>query len=85
MVSRSTVRFLVCESVEASSGSGVEASSVAAAIAAAAAAAQHVGRQDSLNPVTTVMYHLRETVMMGEKKQKRRNLPWDSFHGKSHT
>lgn len=46
---------------------------------------RRAGRQDSLNPVTTVMYHLRETVMMGEKKQKRRNLPWDSFHGKSHT
>lgn len=46
---------------------------------------RQAGRLDSLNPVTTVIYHLRETVMMGEKKQKRRNLPWDSFHGKSHT
>lgn len=46
---------------------------------------RQAGRQDSLNPVTTVMYHMRETVMMGEKKQKRRNFPWDSFHGKSHT
>lgn len=82
---RSTVRVLVYKSVEASSGSGVEASSVAAAIAAAAAAAQQAGRQDSLNPVTAVMYHMREMVMMGEKKQKRRNFPWDSFHGKSHT
>lgn len=43
MVSRSTVRVLVYESVEASSGSGVVASSVAAAIAAAAAAAQLAG------------------------------------------
>lgn len=82
-MSRSTARVLVYESVEASSGSGVEASSVAAAIAAAAAA-QQAGRLGSLNPVTTVMYHMRETVMMGEKKQKRRNFPWDSFHGKSH-
>lgn len=31
---------------------------------------RRAGRLDSLNPVTTVMYHLRETVMMGEKKQK---------------
>lgn len=46
---------------------------------------RRAGRLDSLNPVTTVMYHLRETVMMGEKKQKRWNPPWDSFHGKSHT
>lgn len=46
---------------------------------------RQAGRLDSLNPVTTVMYHMRETVMMGEKKQKRRNFPWDSFHGKSHT
>lgn len=45
---------------------------------------RRAGRLDSLNPVTTVMYHMRETVMMGEKKQKRRNFPWDSFHGKSH-
>lgn len=75
-MSRSTVRVLVYESVEASSGSGVEASSVAAAIAAAAAAAaQQAGWLDSLNQVTTVMYHMRETVMMGEKKQKRRNFP----------
>lgn len=74
-MSRSSVRVLVYESVEASSGSGVEASSVAAAIAAAAAAAQQAGWLDSLNPVTTVMYHLRETVMMGEKKQKRGNFP----------
>lgn len=46
---------------------------------------RQAGRQDSLNPVTVVMYHMCETVMMGEKKQKRRNFPWDSFHGKSHT
>lgn len=46
---------------------------------------RRAGRLDSLNPVTTVMYHMRETVMMGEKKQKRRNLPWVSFHGKSQT
>lgn len=46
---------------------------------------RRAGRLDSLNPFTTVMYHMRETVMMGEKKQKRRKLPWDSFHEKSHT
>lgn len=81
-MSRPTVRVLVYKSVEASSGSGVVASPVAAA---SAAAAQQAGRLDPLNPVTTVIYHMRETVMMGEKKQKRRNFPWDSFHGKSHT
>lgn len=26
------------------------------------------------------MYHMRETVMMGEKKQKRRNFPWEVSH-----
>lgn len=36
---------------------------------------RQVGRQDYLDPVTTVMYHLRETVMIGEKKQKQRNFP----------
>lgn len=36
---------------------------------------RRAGRLDSLNPVTTVMYHLRETVMRGEKKQKRGNFP----------
>lgn len=46
MVSRSTVRVLIYESVEASSGSGVEASSVAAAISAAA---QPAGRQAGLS------------------------------------
>lgn len=46
MVSRSTVRVLVYESVEASSGSGVEAISVAAA---SDAAAQQADRQAGLS------------------------------------
>lgn len=45
MLSRSTVRVLVYESVEASSGSGVEVSSVVAA----SAAAQQAGRQAGLS------------------------------------